>query len=92
MDRLVQIELGVIDERRVALRTLRVDCEVPEVDAQSLRRRELQPARGALERFWLVLAGIVLIVRCLVFERHEACCAFVYRQRLDSGRSSRHST
>ena len=92
MDRLVQIELGVIDERRVALRTLRVDCEVPEVDAQSLRRRELQPARGAFERLWLVLAGIVLVVGCLIFERHEACCAFVYRQRLDSRRSSRHST
>ena len=66
VDRLVQLELRLIDQRRVALWALGVVRGAPEVDGERFHRREVEPAWGALVWLRWVLASIVLVKRDLV--------------------------
>lgn len=88
----MQAELGLIDEGGGALWTLRMDREVPEVDAKGFHRREFQPARSTFVWFGLVLTGLVVFVGSLVFERHEAQFAFVDSEGFDSRRCCHSAT
>ena len=72
MDSLVQLELCLIEERRIALRALRVAGMVPEVDGQCLGGRELERTRRTLVRLGGMLVEDMLVVRCLVVERDRA--------------------